>query len=155
MIPTTIPAALLSKVCKAVSNPLGGGEKKFTLSFLNLRLTLKHNYIMLSTTQLLTRCLCQEFQLLESHWPQIGKRIQRKTPWSWMSCHSWKENKKINITSYTDERNMFNKEYNFSTSESLTYCFQTTDQHSYSQEENTHYWRNFIFTRPCIIILCQ
>jgi len=31
------------------------------------------------------------------------------------------------------------KEYNFITSESLTHYFQITDQHSYSQEENTHY----------------
>jgi len=29
------------------------------------------------------------------------------------------------------------KEYNFITSESLTHYFQTTDQHSYTQEENT------------------
>lgn len=57
-----------------------------------------------------------------------------------MSCHSWKENKK-NIISYTEERNMLKKEYNFTTSESLTHYFQTTDQHSYWQEQNTYYWR--------------
>lgn len=56
-----------------------------------------------------------------------------------MNCHSCKENKKINIISYTEERNMFKKEDNFITSESLMHYFQTTDQHSYSQEENTHY----------------
>jgi len=64
MIPTVIPAAVLSKVLKAVSIPLE--KKKVHVKVLNLRLTLKHNYIMLPTTQLLTRCLIQEFQLFES-----------------------------------------------------------------------------------------